>query len=258
MDLKRIGLMCVSLGALSLGAFAIDGREVMQNVYDLKKPKFSHSAVKMDLIDKGGAVESRQIEEWGKDEDGLTSMVMSFYTPASVKDTRFLQVENRDKDDDKWIYLPALRSTRRIASSDGEKSFMGTDATYDDMSTREVDQDNHELVAEKTVGAYECYVVKSVAKDAADSQYAYRLSYVDKKTWVPVQVEMFDKKGGDLLKVLKVEKLENVGGYWITMDTSMKNVKTGHSTRITIMKIEVDKALSPKLFTPAFLNTGRL
>lgn len=258
MNAKRIGLVCLSLATFVLGAYAIDGTQIMQNAHDVKKPKFSHSAVKMDLIDKGGAVESRQIEEWGKDENDLTSMVMAFYTPASVKDTRFLQIENKDKDDDKWIYLPALRSTRRIASSEGDKSFMGTDATYDDMSTREVAQDNHELVGEKTVGSYDCYVVKSTAVDPADSQYAYRMNYIDKKTWVPVMVEMFDKKGGDLLKVLNVEKLENVGGYWVTMDTLLKNVKNGHSTRLTIMKIEVDKAVSPKLFTPAFLNTGRL
>jgi hypothetical protein len=71
-------------------------------------------------------------------------------------------------------------------------------------------------------------------------------------------VEMFDKKDSALLKVLEVEKLENVGGYWITRATSLSNVKTGHSTRITLMKIEVDKQVSPKLFTPAFLSTGRL
>lgn len=258
MNHRRIGLLFATFCSLAIGAFGLDGKEIMQNAHDIKKPKFSHAAVKMDLIDKSGATESRQIEEWGKDENDLTSVVMVFYTPASVKDTRFLQVENKDKDDDKWIYLPALRSTRRIASTEGDKSFMGTDATYDDMSTREVSKDNHELTGEKAIGSYSCYVVKSTAVDPSTSQYAYRINYIDKATWVPVRVEMYDKKGGDLLKVLEVQKLERIGGYWITMDTVLKNVKTEHSTRLSIMKIEVDKPVSPKLFTPAFLNTGRL
>jgi hypothetical protein len=258
MNARSIAFVVAALAAASFPAAALDGREIMQNVDAVKKPRFSHSAVKMELVDKTGGVEVRQIEEWGKNENDLTSVVMAFHTPASVKDTRFLQVENKDKADDKWIYLPALRSVRRVASSEGDKSFMGTDATYDDMSTREVDQDTHELLGEKTVAGFDCWTVKSTATDPADSQYAHRITYVDKKTSVPVRVEMFDKKDSALLKVLEVEKLENVGGYWITRATSLSNVKTGHSTRITLMKIEVDKQVSPKLFTPAFLSTGRL
>jgi len=71
-------------------------------------------------------------------------------------------------------------------------------------------------------------------------------------------IEMYDKKGGDLLKVLNVEKLENVKGYWITMSAVMKNLKTGHSTRISITKIEIDKPIDDRLFSTNFLNTGRL
>jgi len=246
-----------ALAAVAASAFAIDGREVMQNAYDVKKPSFSHSAVKMELTEASGAVETRMVEEWGRDKNDLVSTVMSFQSPASVKGTRFLIVENKDRDDDKWIFLPALRSTRRIASSEGDKPFMGTDASYDDLSTREVDKDTHELLREETVGGYSCYAVKSTPKDPADAQYSYRVSYVDKGSWVPVKAEMYDKKGA-LLKVLTVEKLEKVSGYWIPMVDSLKNVQTNHSTRISIMKIEIDKPVPDSLFTTNFLNTGRL
>lgn len=240
----------------SVSAFGIDGRQVMQNAYDVKEPAFSHTLVQMDLIDKDGSTESRIVEEWGKDEGDLKSVVMVFHTPASVKNTRFLQIQNENRDDDKWIYLPALRAVRRIASSEGDKSFMGTDATYDDLSTRKVDRDNHELKGEETVGSYDCYVVKSWAKDPSDSQYAYRISWIDKKTWVPVKAQMFDKKE-NLLKELTVEKLENVNGYWIPMANLLKNVQTGHSTRLVISKIEVDKPIDKRLFTTSFLAQGR-
>ena len=243
--------------ALSLSAFALDGREVMQRAYDVKKPAFSHSAVKMELVEASGATETRMVEEWGRDKGGLTSTVMSFQSPASVKGTRFLIVENEGRGNDKWIFLPALRSTRRVASSEGDKPFMGTDASYDDLSTREVDEDSHELLREEQVGAYACYVVKSTPKDPAQAQYSSRVSYVDKASWVPVKAEMYDKKGA-LLKVLTVERLEQVSGYWIPMADSLANVQTKHSTRISIVKLEIDKPIADGLFSTNFLNTGRL
>ncbi len=152
--MKRITCAIVAMVASgAIPAFAIDGRQIMQNAYDVKEPAFSHSAVKMDLIDSSGAVESRLVEEWGKSENDLVSTVMAFVSPASVKNTRFLQVQNQGRSDDRWLYLPALRSVRRIAASDGEKSFMGTDATYDDLETRDVALDSHELTGEEEVKA---------------------------------------------------------------------------------------------------------
>lgn len=247
------------LAALCIGlpAYAETGTEIMQKAYDMKNPAFTHSAVTMDLIEANGTTESRIVEEWGKSENDLASAVMIFRSPATVKDTRFLQVENEGRANDKWIYIPALRTTRRIASSEGDKSFMGTDATYDDMETRKVELDNHELIGEDSVGGYACYKVKSTAKDPADFQYTYRVSWIDKASFVPIKVEMYDKHEA-LVKELTVEKQEQKSGYWNPMTNYLKNVQTGHSTRLTISKIEIDKPLNPKMFTSNFLNTGRL
>ncbi len=255
---KNVALIAAASALIAgIPAFALDGTEIMQKAYDVKEPAFTHSAVRMDLIEADGATESRMVEEWGRDQNGLKSVVMAFRSPAAVKDTRFLQVENEGRANDKWIYLPALRTTRRVASSEGDKSFMGTDATYDDMETREVSVDNHELLGEEKVGSYDCYKVKSSARNPSDSQYAYRISWVDKASFVPVKAEMYDKKGA-LLKVLTVEKLEQKGDYWIPMSNYLKNVQSGHSTRLEILQIEIDKPLSDKLFSTNFLNTGRL
>lgn len=258
--MKRLFIAASVFLALALsqaGLFAIDGRAVMQMVKDVKEPSYTHTLVQMDLIDKNGETESRVIEEYSKSEDGLSSAVIIFRAPASVKDTRFLQVENKGRADDKWIYLPALRNTRRIAASEGDKSFMGTDATYDDMSSREIDEDTHELIEEKSVNGYDCYVVRSTPVDAKSSQYMYRVVSVDKATLLPVFIQMYDKKG-DLLKELTVQQIRNVGGYDTPIVTVLKNVQTGHSTRIAITNMEVDKPVPDRVFTQNFLNTGRL
>lgn len=254
--------LAAALFALS-SAFALDARGVMQQAHDKKKPLFTKSAVQMDLIDKNGKVEeSRVVTEFGKDVNDLSSVVMIFNSPASVKDTRFLQVENKDADDDKWIYLPSLKSTRRIAASEGSKAFMGTDATYDDMSTRDVDEDTHEFVNEnEEKNGYTCWVVKSTPKDPKSSQYSYRINWVDKNTNYPIYSEMYDKKG-KLLKTLTLEALEKKTGetgveYDIPMQEYMKNVQTGHSTRLIIRKLVLDQKIEDRYFTSSFLNTGK-
>ncbi len=259
--MKKIILSIITLLCIN-SLFALDGREIVQKALDVKDPNFTQSQVQMDLIEKNGAKDTRIVREYGRSKNNLKSVVMIFLAPASVKDTRFLLQENSgNAADDKFIYLPDLRSTRRISTAEGSKSFMGTDASYDDLSTRDIDVDSHELLREEEKNGYSCYVVKSKAKNPGDSQYGYRIQWIDKETWIPVYAELYDKKE-KLQKVLTVEKLEKITGatgesYNIPMINSMKNVQTGHETKLAIQKIILDKPIPAKVFTQNFLNTGK-
>lgn len=237
------------------------GLQIMTEVADFKEPKFTRSQVIMTIEDANGSQEKRQIIEYGKNQDGKTYMVMDFKTPASVKGTRFMQITDDNGPDNKWIYLPSLKSVRRVNSSEGSKSFMGTDATYDDMASREVSEDEHTFVKEEhyTVESgvtYDCYVVKSVPNDKKSSQYSYRIVWVDKTSMYPVHTELYDK-AGKLVKVLEVLSIDNIQGYYIPLTDKLTNVQTGHSTSIEIVKIEIDKAIPERIFTQNFLSTGK-
>ena len=185
---------------------------------------------------------------------------MLFLSPANIKNTRFLQKENIGKDDDKWIYLPELKNTRGVNSSEGSKSFMGTDATYDDLSTREINEDDHQYQGEEAKNVrgttYNCYKVKEVPYDKKSSQYNYRITWVDKETYVPVYTEMYDKRD-KLIKTMEVPTIKNVKGYTITISTIMTNVQTGHSTSLEIKKLQLDNPIPARVFTSNFLNTGK-
>ena len=236
------------------------GDEIMNKVADFKKPSFSQSQVVMTLEDKNGAKEARQIVEYGKEAGGKTYVVMDFKGPASVKDTRFLQITNKNGPDDKFIYLPALKSVRRVNSSEGSKSFMGSDATYDDLTTRNVSQDEHQYLREESIKvesgvSYNCYVIKEIPIDKKDTQYNYRLTWIDKNTMYPIHTEMYDKNN-KLVKVLEVLNIQKIDGYDMPMENKLKNVQTGHSTTLKILKVVVDKPLPDRVFTQAFLSTG--
>lgn len=256
--MRRVFTALLFLPLLVSGIFALDGREIMEKARDAVKVDASHALVRMLLIEKNGSTSERILEMFGKKgSDGLTRSLIVFHRPASVKDTRFLVLEQKGRPDDKFIYLPALRRVRRIAAEEGGQSFMGSDFTYDDMSSRDIDDDVHTLLREENLDGVTCYVVKSVPTDAKNSQYHHRVSWVRKDNFIPIRVEMYEDEK-TILKVLAIEKLEKIEGIWTPMVTVMKNVKTGHATRLEIQKIKYNEELPDALFSQKFLETGRL
>lgn len=254
--MKKI-LSFIGLLTIASGAFALDGTEIAQAAHDVAESKTTHSLVAMTLVDKNGKEDARVVEEYGQKDGDLSKTIMMFKSPASIKNTRFLKSENEGSSDDKWIYFPALKRVRRIASSDGGSSFMGTDFTFDDMESRDVDRDTHELLREENVNGSDCYVVKGQAKDPSDSQYSYRVSYIRKDNFVPIKADLYDK-AGDLEKVLEVNNLQQVSGYWTPIKATMTNVQTGHSTTIEVKNIEFDKGVNAKIFSQSFMKSGRI
>ena len=255
------GLCILVLSLIPTELWAVDtalaGSDIIENAYNLPTGDTSHSLVEMKLIDEGGEIHSRVVENWSMESAaGTNSNIIVFHSPATVKDTRFLSIENTNREDDQWIYLPALGRVRRIAASEGDSSFMGTDFTYNDMQSREIYEDNHTLLREERIGDWDCYVVESIPKDPSSTQYSRRIQWIVKDTWMPVKNELYDKNG-KLLKVLTVRRLERVQGFWTAIDTTMENVQTGHSTELNIKKLVYNQDLPESLFTVNFLRTGR-
>jgi len=249
------------------GVSAVSGREVMENVDDKKTGESRHALMGMDLIDSNGERRERVIEVWSKKQDeavDLDKTIMTFYEPASVKGTRFLQIENEDADDDQWIYLPDLGRVRRISGSQGSSSFMGSDFTYDDLKSRDIEDFNYELLKEEKLGKYDTYVVEAVPKNPEEEQYQKTISWITKKHYIPVKIEMYNKNTGELFKEMTVEQnIEKVNGIWTAFSTKMENLNSGHSTVLYVRKrngnylLEYNKDISDRLFTQQFLETGK-
>jgi len=236
----------------------ISGRVVMEKVQKESSPKTTHAAVQLDIIEKNGTQKTRLLEMWmEKDKKGLNRTLIIFRKPSAVKDTRFLIIQNKDRPDDQHIYLPALRRVRRISASARNKSFMGTEFTYEVMSTRNTDDDTHTILREENYNGYKCYVIESVPKTKGAYHYSKTVKWVAKDKWIILKVEMYSTDG-KLKKVLTMSGYKKINGYWTPYKTTMKNVQSGRSTVLTNLKIEYDKKLSPKLFTVQFLKRGKL
>jgi outer membrane lipoprotein-sorting protein len=165
-----------------------------------------------------------------------------------VKGTAFLVWEHADKANDVFIYLPALKKIRRIASEQKHQSFMGSDFSYADMENEDVDDADHRILSEEELDGKLCWVIESVPKPESDSEYEKLTSWVCKVDFIPYKVEFYDKKGR-LFKVMKVLRTGPVGDEILPLHFSMENVQKNHKTEISLDKMELDQEISDKEFT---------
>jgi outer membrane lipoprotein-sorting protein len=251
--MKRFLIAAFALAAAGLWGITPD--EIVAKMRDQNKHDSTQARIQADILEKGGTASERLIDEYSITKGGLRRVVAVFQKPASVKDTRFLIVENSGREDDRWIYLPTLRKVRRIAASEGGTSFIG-EFTYDDLSIRDAGMDVHTLLREESLGGEGVYVVQSLPKDPSSSQYGKTVTFVSKEKWLPLRIELYDKRGS-LLKVGEVQDSKQVQGAWSIMKLRMGNVQTGNSTTITYQILEYGKPIPEGVFTTRFLETGR-
>jgi hypothetical protein len=143
---KGVVLLAVLL-ALVLGSFAqaanLTGRDIMVRVDNRDDGETQKAKMTMTLINKVGDKRIRKVVSYRKDYGKDSKAMMIFASPGDVRGTGYLswEYDDQNKDDDRWLYLPALRKIRRISGSSNSDYFMGTDFTYDDMGDRNVDED---------------------------------------------------------------------------------------------------------------------
>jgi outer membrane lipoprotein-sorting protein len=251
------------LGAGAPLAGAPSGRDIMERVDARDDGDFATQDMEMVLIDKRGSERVREIRAMRMDRGEDTYTIMFFLSPADVKNTGFLTYDYDDdeKDDDQWLYLPALSKTKRIASTDKSGSFMGSDFTYADMTERDLDRYDYTLLKEDEVGGHPVWVVEGIPnseKEREETGYTKSVVFVRKDTDVVVRGVFWVKKG-DRLKYLDVKTLEQIDGIWVPTEmhmTTKKGTATLHRTVITARNVKFNQDLDPDDFTVRRLEKG--
>ena len=240
-------------------AAELKGIDIMTRADNLESGEDSHSYAIFELINKRGRKRVRKTMRFFKDYKGKSGfdskMITFFQSPPDVKGTGFLSWTYADesKDDKQWLYLSALRRVRRIASSSQDDNFMGTDFTYDDLGDRKISEDTHRLLKSDTLNGTDCYVVESVPKKK-DYIYSKKRVWVDKKNWLVLKVDFYDRKDR-LLKTLNTE-WQQLDDLWTWKESKMENHLTGHSTVISVKKVMMNADLEDKHFNERSLKRG--
>lgn len=259
--MKKILLaLTISILFISTLHAQMTGRGIMDKVIDTQKAGSSAMDIIMTLVEKNGDTSTRRLQTLMMDKDDSVMTITLFLEPARVKNTRFLTISNENRDDDQWIYLPALRKIKRIAAGEQNGSFMGSDFSYSDMSgsSADLDESTHTVLRSEKLDGYDCYVVESVPGEDSSSSYGKNITWVDKKTWLTVKVEFYSKDKSELQKVLASKDFVQTDGRWSAKTVTMETPGTEHKTILEFKQVKYGMKLDPGYFTTSFLETGRL
>jgi hypothetical protein len=238
-------------------------RAIMEKVDAVDDGDNMAADMKMILIDKNQNTRERTMRTFAKDIGEDTYQIIFFTEPAAVKDTGFLtyDYDDPDKDDDQWLYLPALKKTKRIAASDKTDSFMGSDFSYADMTKADLENYNYTLLKEDEVYGKKVWLIESVpvSQKVIDTfGYSKSLVFVREDNYVIVRAVLWVADSNEI-KFMDVKKLERVDGIWVSLETHMttkKGKKTHHQTIMIQENVAFNQQLDEGLFTERSLEKG--
>lgn len=249
-SLTLILTLVISLSSLA-AAQELSGDDVLDRVEESIDAQSSQVKLRMELYNESGSKRTRELEAYTKDGE-YDKALIRFLAPASVKNTAFLSQEKNSDDKDMYLYMPALGNVRKIAGSQKNGTFVGTDFSYNDLSIlgggnyKEdyqptiLDEDNKE------------YLLRLVPTDE-DIEYKFVKMWVQKSNWFPTKLEFYDEDE-ELYKELTNEDIKEKSGYWTAEKITMKNLQKGSKTVIYLDEITYDLELNDRIFTVRYLR----
>jgi hypothetical protein len=236
-------------------------REIMDKVSLTRKLDGSEAVVTMKIVNESGQSRERRLSMATKLYDGgkTEKRIYRFLDPADVKGTGVLVFDYEAKSDDVWIYLPALRKTRRIVSSERSKSFMGSEFSYGDLNIPALDDFDYTLVKEEAAGGEACYVIDLNPKSSSvsDSEGYSKKTYWVSKSNFTVRKGMYYDLDGKLLKELTtsdVKLLDEGKKRYRAMKMEMVNKQNGRKSVFSSEKVSFAPSTSDDYFTTRYLE----
>jgi len=261
---KTITLLATLL--LSSALFAeMTGYDIVKKADEVPSPKTSSSTATLTIHSKKGNDRIREVVMKSKDYGDVTKEVIVFTTPKDVDGVGYLMFDypedsnGNKKDSDNWLYMPAMKKTRRIAASgsEGEGSFMGTDFTYEDMGDRALSKDDFTLLGSEAVNGVECWKVEAVSKEGTEKD-PRRVIYIGKEDYLLYKAEFYDRQN-TLHRVLTCSDFTTIDGYKTAKTMKMENVQSGTWSLIQSKDVVYNASnIDDSLFTVAALEKGRI
>ncbi|OGF56034.1 MAG: hypothetical protein A2452_11015 [Candidatus Firestonebacteria bacterium RIFOXYC2_FULL_39_67] len=255
--------MLVLAGAHLSAAETEDAKQLMKRSQDAMKISNLESISTLVINDGKGNQRVRKFSSAIKDypSEGVKKTIMRFMEPADVRGTSFLTFEytQAGKDNDMWLYMPALRKTRRIVSTEKSKGFMGSEFSNADISAPNLDDFNYKMLEGEKCGDVDCWKIESVpAKSsiADDCGYSKRLCWIGKGDLITRKTEYYDL-GSKLNKVMTAQKiivLDKEKSLYQATNISMENVQNGRKSQITMEKSVINPAMPDSYFTTSYLE----
>ena len=263
MKIRIALLVLLTAAAGSARAEPLTGRQIMERVDARDDGDRAVQDMEMVLIDKNGSTRTRRLHSTRRDVGEDSQSILFFLAPADVKDTGFLtyDYDDPDRDDDQWLYLPALKKTKRIATGDKSGSFMGSDFSYADMTERNLDRYDYRLMKEDVLDGVKVWQVEAIPnspKEIDETGYTKSIYVVRQDNDVMVRAISWLRRGGRM-KYFEIKKLEQIEGIWVGTElhmTKRKGDSTLHKTVLKLENVHFDQPMDETRFSTRQLERG--
>jgi hypothetical protein len=168
----------------------------------------------------------------------FSKSLIRFTGPPDLAGAGFLQVQRREGDDDRSLFLPDLRRARRISGSLRSSSFMGTDFSFADLDQRDFREGAATLQGEDSIGAFPCHRV-DITPNRSDSPYSRQALWIRKDNFLPLKILLFDKSN-TILKEFRALEVRRISGQWFITKSRMANLRDNHATDLDLAQIIVE------------------
>lgn len=245
-----LGIVIMMLG---MPVMALEGKEIMRKVLQAfyYQGHDQRTLANMEIVDNQGRTRIREFISLRMnvdDDPGKQKYYMYFNKPADVKKMVFMVWKNVARDDDRWLYLPALDLVKRIAASDDRTSFVGSNFFYEDVSGRGLDEDTHQLSGETE----RYYIIESFPRTPETVEFTRYEVWVDKKTFLPMKIDYYS--GNAVYRTYKTMETQTIDGYETVTKAKMKDKRTRGSTIISYSKVKYLQHIPDNVFTERYLR----
>ena len=189
------------------------------------------------------------------ENDGDKTLII-FDEPRDVQGTALLTYSHKTGDDDQWLYLPALKRVKRIASSNKSGPFMGSEFAYEDLASQEIEKYAYRYVKDDEIDGQSTFVIERDPVDE-NSGYKRQLVWIDKAEYRPLKIEFYDRKDSLLKTLVFSDYQQYLDQYWRAERMYMENHQTGKSTLLTWKTYEFRVGLADSDFTKNSLKRAK-
>jgi hypothetical protein len=244
-------LLLLLLPVLHLAAQQPEAGAIISKTRDLTVTGSLSATVSLTITEKSGSIRHRTIAMQTKSlADGTEKRLIKFTEPADVKGTAMLIIDNRDKADEMWIYLPALKKTRRIVSTERGKSFMSSEFSNADFSSPALEDFTNRHLAGS--GNNNTWIIESTPSDkekAAEYGFARKVSYISVSNWTIQKMEFYNPDN-ILFKTIEIRAVQpGEKGTYIIKDMIARNLLNGRSSEISFSSIQMNQNINESVFT---------
>ena len=244
--------------AILADEYVEQGLQIMTEV-DLRDTGWVDYTVDLTMIlsNARGETSERQIQVKSKETEGDGDRtLLVFDTPPDVRGTGLLTYTNLNGEDDQWLYLPALKRIKRIASKNKSGPFVGSEFAYEDLTSQEVSKYSYKYLNDETIAGNEHFIVERFPVDK-NSGYTRQVAWIDKEHYRFQRIEFFDRKNKHQKTLSFYDYSLYNNRFWRAASMIMENHVSKKNTQLIWNNFQFDRGVRDQDFNKNALKRVR-